>query len=97
MSGSFIRSGAYLRCGVCSSSKSHIMCACQKPFQRARRLVPYFHGLCGSPSRSENLWCLRWSATQRTTGPWMAIEPRIASVFFTNRFGLKDLWVNSRW
>src|SRR3712207_7425497 len=25
-------------------------------------------GLCGSPKRSENVWCLRWSATHEITG-----------------------------
>src|SRR6266540_6331774 len=97
MSRSFIRSGAYLRWGVCSGSNSHIMCAWKKPLVSARRLVPYFHGECGSPSRSENLWCLRWSATQRTTGPWMAIEPATARPILVARLGLKDLWVKRRW
>ncbi len=59
----------------------------------APSVVPYFHGLCGSPSRSENLWCLRWSATQRTTGPSIASEPAMASAYFSGRFGLNDLCV----
>src|SRR4051794_291682 len=97
MSGSFIRSGAYLRCGVCSGSNSHIMWAYRKPLVSARVVVPYRHGECGSPSRSLNLWCLRWSATQRITGPSIAIDPATASAIFTARFGLNDLCVNSRW
>ena len=40
---------------------------------------------------------MRWSATQRITGPWIAIEPAIASAILTARFGLKDLCVKSRW
>ena len=35
-------------------------------------------GECGSPSRSAKLWCLRWSETQRITGPCTAIEPSTA-------------------
>ena len=37
-------------------------------------------GLCGSPSWSENWWCLRWSATQARTGPSTAIEPSTAKI-----------------
>ena len=35
-------------------------------------------GLCGSPSRSEKAWCLRWSATHEITGPSIAAEPSTA-------------------
>ena len=73
------------------------MCAYQKPLARALRSVPYRHGECGSPSRSENLWCLRWSATHRMTGPWIAIEPAIARATLTARLGLNDLCVKRRW
>ncbi len=97
MSRSFIRSGAYLCCGVCSSSKSQPMWACHRPFQSAPTVSPYFQGECGSPSLSENLWCLRWSATHRTTGPWIAIEPRTARAILIGRLGLKDRWVKPRW
>src|SRR5689334_9867529 len=96
-SGSLSRSGAYLRWLVCSSSKSQPMCACRRPLVRAPIELPYFHGLCGSPSRSENLWCLRWSATQGPGGPWIAFERPPALPFFTAGLGLYDLWVKSRW
>src|SRR3954447_22159783 len=40
MSRSFIRSGAYLRCGVCSGLNSHIRCANAMPLVSARSEVP---------------------------------------------------------
>jgi hypothetical protein len=43
------------------------------------------------------LWCLRWSATQRITGPSIASEPATAQATFNARLGLKDLCVNRRW
>ncbi len=46
---------------------------------------------------SENLWCRRWSATQRTTGPSIARLPATASAIFSTRFALKDPWVKKRW
>ena len=60
--------------------KSQPTCACQRP-----AILPRIPGAkpacgeCGSPSRSAKLWCLRWSETQRMTGPWTAIEPSTAS------------------
>ncbi|CAM5694418.1 hypothetical protein SMICM304S_09112 [Streptomyces microflavus] len=59
IAGSLIRSGAYFCCGVCSSSNIHAMCAHHRPFISAGRVSPNRHGECGSPSASENLWCLR--------------------------------------
>src|SRR3954451_2387284 len=59
MSLSLSRSGAYCRCGVCSVSNNQPTCAWMKPLVSPASESPYFHGLCGSPSRSENLWCLR--------------------------------------
>src|SRR5215217_7562112 len=53
-------------------------------------------GLCGSPSWSENAWCLRWSATQEMTGPSMAAEPSTANVVRTHVLVLKLRWVSSR-
>ena len=46
-------------------------------------------GLWGSPGRSENAWCLRWSATQEMTGPSIAIEPRPANTPRTTGAGLE--------
>ncbi len=54
-------------------------------------------GLCGSPSTSENAWCLRWSATHEMTGPSIAAEPRIASVARTPFLVLNARWVSRRW
>src|SRR3954462_9943179 len=54
-------------------------------------------GLCGSPSLSENAWCLRWSATHEITGPSIAAEPRIASVARTALPGLNARCVKRRW
>ena len=53
--------------------------------RRASRAPPCGWGLCGSPSSSVNVWCLRWSATQWMTAPCTDIEPRIASVARTAR------------
>ena len=90
IAGSLIRSGAYFSCGVCSSSNIQPMCAHHRPFISAGTVSPYRHGECGSPSASENLWCLRWSATQRTSGPSTAIDPATASAIRSGRFALKE-------
>ena len=42
-------------------------------------------------------WCLRWSATQETTGPWTAIEPRIAKAYSTGFEVWKERCVSRRW
>ncbi len=73
------------------------MCAHHSPFISAGTVSPNRHGECGSPSWSENLWCLRWSATQRTSGPSTAIEPITASTIRSGRFALKEPCVKYRW
>ena len=48
--------------------------AWQRPLIASKTPSPYpACGLCGSPSRSENWWCFRWSATHVTTSPWTPI------------------------
>ena len=49
--------------------KSQPTCACQRPASLPRTPGRSRRGECGSPSRSAKLWCLRWSETQRITGP----------------------------
>ena len=59
--------------------KSQPTWACQRPAILPRIPGPKpACGECGSPSRSAKLWCLRWSETQRITGPCTAIEPSTA-------------------
>jgi hypothetical protein len=43
------------------------------------------------------LWCLRWSATQRTSGPSIASDPAIARATRIGRFALNAPWVKYRW
>ena len=89
MSLSASRSGAK-RCWLVESrSKIQPMWACQKPLASAATEVPYSHGECGSPSRSENAWCRRWSATQMMTGPWAAIWPAPARAILQRPVGLE--------
>ena len=59
--------------------------------------VPCSHGECGSPSRSENAWWRRWSATQLRTLPCTASEPVIAITTRSHGLALNDLWVKWRW
>src|SRR4051794_22307154 len=62
-------------------SKSQPVCACQMPLSTPRQPSPCpVCGLCGSPSSSAKVWCLRWSATQWITAPCRDIEPSTASV-----------------
>ncbi len=77
------------------SSRPNIqpMWACQKPLASAVIDVPNSQGECGSPSRSEKAWCLRWSATQPMTGPCMAMLPVTASAIRNARLALKAPWV----
>src|SRR4051795_2648940 len=77
---------------------SHPTCACPRPLSAPLRPAPWSTwGECGSPSMSENAWCLRWSATHEITGPSIAAEPRIASVARTALPVLNARCVNSRW
>src|SRR5215210_696787 len=96
--GSLRRSGAKRRAEECSPSKSQPMCECQRPLSTPRQPgAPWVCGLCGSPSSSVKVWCLRWSATQWITAPWTDIEPRIASVARSHGLAWKERWVNRRW
>ncbi len=62
-----------------------------------RRPVPWSTcGLCGSPSRSEKAWCLRWSATHEMTGPSIAAEPSTAKTKRKNGDVLNERWVKRR-
>ncbi len=97
MSRSAIRSGAQRRAEVCSRSNSQPVCAQARPLSRPQVLLPKRHGECGSPSASLNAWCLRWSATQRMTGPSSASDPATARKIFSGRLVLKDWWVKNRW
>ena len=83
-------SGAYWSTVACSSEKSHPMWAKSSPLPMALREVPNRHGECGSPISSENLWCLRWSATHWLIDPSSAYEPMMARAIFTGRGALKD-------
>ncbi len=97
MSLSAIRSGAKRCLLVRLRSNIQPMCACQKPLASATGEVPYSHGECGSPSRSENAWWRRWSATQMIGGPCTAIEPAIARKTRSPRLALNEPWVKCRW
>ncbi len=73
------------------------MCACQNPLASAHGDVPNSHGECGSPSRSANAWCRRWSATQVIGEPCTAMLPAIARPTRSQRLALNDPWVKCRW
>ena len=74
------------------------MCECQSPVSTPRTPSPeWVCGLCGSPSSSVNVWCLRWSATQWITAPWTDIEPRIANVARSHGFASNERCVSMRW
>ena len=81
MTGSARRSGAKRRADVGRSrSNSQPVCACHQPRRTPRQpSPPSVWGLCGSPSSSANVWCLRWSATQWIGAPCTVIEPRTAN------------------
>ena len=96
-SGSASRSGAKRSALVWSRSNSQPMCECQKPLAMAAGEVPNSQGECGSPSRSENAWWRRWSATQATTEPCEASPPATASAIRSGRLALKEPWVKRRW
>ena len=66
IAGSFNRSGAKRRTSVRRlRSNSQPVCECQRPLSTPRQpSASCVWGLCGSPSSSANVWCLRWSATQ---------------------------------
>src|SRR3954452_22519599 len=73
-------------------------CAWARPLSAPLRPTPWSTcGECGSPSWSENAWCLRWSATHEITGPSIAAEPRIASVARTALPVLNARCVKRRW
>src|SRR3954449_348189 len=73
-------------------------CAWNRPLSAPLRPASWSTwGECGSPSWSENAWCLRWSATHEITGPSIAAEPRIASVARTALPVLNARCVNRRW
>ena len=96
--GSLRRSGAKRRAEECSPSNSQPMCECQRPLSTPRQPgAPLRCGLCGSPSSSVKVWCLRWSATQWMTAPWTDIEPRIASVARSHGLASKERCVKRRW
>ena len=93
-----MRSLAYfLRSARPCSLNSQPTCAWKSPRSTPMMPSPTRCGECGSPSSSECAWCLRWSATQWTTGPWTAIWPSPANVYSSQRFVANDRWVNSRW
>ena len=78
--------------------KSQPMWAWKRPRMAPLQPWPWSTwGLCGSPSWSEKVWCLRWSATQEMTGPSIAAEPRIASRPCSQVWVLKLRWVKWRW
>ena len=87
------RSGQNFSCEVWLPSNSQPMWAKARPLASARQSVPKRHGECGSPSRSEYLWCRRWSATQVSTGPSMASEPAMASATRSPVAALNELCV----
>ncbi len=91
------RSGANFSGEVWFGSNSHMMCAQIRPLARAFASSPYFQGECGSPSLSLYLWCRRWSATQVTTGPSMAMLPATAIATRRPVLALNELWVKYRW
>ena len=96
--GSFLRSGAKRVAESGCASNSQPMCECQRPVSTPRTPSPAcVCGLCGSPSSSVKVWCLRWSATQWMTAPWTDIEPRIANVARTHGFASNERWVSIRW
>ena len=73
-------------------------CACHRPLTTPFHPGPNpWWGECGSPSLSESAWCLRWSVTHCVTGPWQAIEPRIAQTAVMKRVVLKARCENSLW
>ena len=82
---------------VSSRSKNQPMWAWKNPRATASGDVPCSHGECGSPSRSENAWWRRWSATQFSTLPWIANDPEIAIATRSHFFALNDLCVKCRW
>ena len=68
-------------------------CACTKPVNAPHGVSGWpACGECGSPSLSENAWCLRWSVTHCVSGPWTVMQPRIASVALTPGPDSKLLW-----
>src|ERR1700722_15849658 len=91
------RSGANFSFEVSFGSNSHVTCAQTSPLASAFALSPYRQGECGSPSLSLYLWCLRWSATQVMTGPWIARLPATASATRRPDLALNELCVKYRW
>src|SRR5215211_2113233 len=77
---------------------SQPMCACPSP-RSAPRQPPSWPawGECGSPSWSENAWCLRWSATHEMTGPSIAADPSAPNVARSHGLVWKLRCVSSRW
>jgi hypothetical protein len=94
---SLSRSGAYRSWLVLRRSNSQPRWAWYMPLSSDRRSVPYRHGECGSPARSEKAWWRRWSATHWMTGPWIAIDPAAASASRSGRFALNEPCVKCRW
>ena len=75
----------------CRGRRSSPCGRARSPWTSAATEVPYSHGECGSPSRSEKAWCRRWSATQMITGPCTAIWPAIGQDDFrSGRLALND-------
>src|SRR5487761_1811226 len=72
------RSGQNFSFEVRLPSNIQPMWAKPRPLASAFQSLPNRHGECGSPSRSLYLWCLRWSATQLSTGPSKAMLPATA-------------------
>src|SRR5687768_9628079 len=63
-----------------SARKNHPMWAWKMPRSVAERPWPWVLGECGSSSWSLCWWWRRWVATQRRTGPSVALEPRMVGV-----------------
>ena len=73
-------------------------CACSSPRSAPDQPTPWSTcGLWGSPSWSENAWCLRWSATHEITGPSIAAEPRMANTARVRGPVVNARCVSRRW
>src|SRR6266700_4215099 len=90
MSSSASQSGENFLCEVMSRSNSQPMCAQAIPLASAFQSSPNRQGECGSPSLSLYLWCLRWSETQSSIGPSIAIDPATPSATLKARLDLND-------
>ena len=82
---------------ACAGTATPRARAAGRAARRRRRGRGRRAGECGSPSRSENAWCLRWSATHAVTGPSIAAEPSAANTPRSHGVVLNDRCVNRRW